>query len=132
LNKPFQDLLKREGIQFQVCKNPDIKCSVIERVNRTLREKLYKYYTYKNTYTYIDVLDKFVKSHNDTLHTVTGLAASKAWNTDILTIWNRMRDRTTGREVAVVAKCGVGQHVRISRENIKFTKVANRITPRIH
>ena len=27
----FQAVLKREGIQFQVCKNPDVKCSVVER-----------------------------------------------------------------------------------------------------
>ena len=38
LNKTFQDMLKREGIQFQVCKNPVVKCSVVERVQRTRRE----------------------------------------------------------------------------------------------
>jgi len=31
LNKNFQEMLKREGIQFQVCKNPDVKYSVAER-----------------------------------------------------------------------------------------------------
>jgi transposase InsO family protein len=36
LNKSFQDMLKREGIQFQVCRNPDVKCSIIERAHRTL------------------------------------------------------------------------------------------------
>ena len=49
LNTQFQTLLKREGIEFQVCKNPDVKCAVVERVNRTLRDKLYRYFTYKNT-----------------------------------------------------------------------------------
>jgi len=29
LNKHFQEILKREGIQFQVCRNPDVKCSVV-------------------------------------------------------------------------------------------------------
>ena len=29
LNRQFQDMLKREGIQFQVCKNTDVKCSVV-------------------------------------------------------------------------------------------------------
>jgi transposase InsO family protein len=29
LNSPFQALLKREGIEFQVCRNPDVKCSVV-------------------------------------------------------------------------------------------------------
>jgi len=27
LNTQFQTLLKREGIEFQVCRNPDIKCA---------------------------------------------------------------------------------------------------------
>jgi len=61
LNTQFQKLLKSEGIQFQVCRNPDVKCAVVERLNRTLRDKLYRYFTYKNTYRYIDALPKFIK-----------------------------------------------------------------------
>jgi len=61
LNTQFLTLLKREGIEFQVCRNPDVKCAVVERVNRTLRDNLSRYFTYKNTYKYIDVLPKFVK-----------------------------------------------------------------------
>jgi len=36
LNLTFQNLLKHEGIHFQVCRNPDIKCSVVERAKRTI------------------------------------------------------------------------------------------------
>jgi len=50
-NKSFQDMLKREGIQFQICKTPDIKCSV-ERAHRTIRDKLFKYHTFKNIQIY--------------------------------------------------------------------------------
>ena len=28
------------GIQFQVCRNPDLKCAVVERVHRTIRDRL--------------------------------------------------------------------------------------------
>jgi len=70
-------MLKREGIQFQVCRNPDVKCSVFERAHRTIRDRLYKYFTYKNTYMYIDVLPKFVKAYNDTVHSATGMAPSR-------------------------------------------------------
>jgi len=41
LGSTFQKLLKQEGIQFQVCKNPDVKCSCIERAHKTIRDKLY-------------------------------------------------------------------------------------------
>ena len=39
-NRPFQDMLKRDGIQFQLCLNPDGNCAVVKRAHRTLRNKL--------------------------------------------------------------------------------------------
>ena len=86
LNKSFQDMLKHEGIQLHVCKNPDVKYSVVERVQRTLREKFKKYFTFKKSYKYIDVLHKFVKAYNDTVHTTTGIAPSKVTDSDLLNI----------------------------------------------
>jgi hypothetical protein len=76
LNKHFHDMLRYEGIQFQVCKNPVVKCAVVERAHRTIRDRLLKYFTFKNTYRYIDVLSKFVKAYNDTVHTTTGMEPS--------------------------------------------------------
>jgi len=38
LNRSFPDMLKREGIHFQICKNPDVKRSVVERAHRTIRD----------------------------------------------------------------------------------------------
>jgi len=35
-NRPFQDLLKRERIQFHVYRNPDVICAVVERAHWTL------------------------------------------------------------------------------------------------
>jgi hypothetical protein len=68
LNKYFQDMLRYEGFQFQVCRNPDVKCAVVERVHRTIRDRLFKYFTFSNSYRYIDVLPIFVKAYNDTVH----------------------------------------------------------------
>jgi hypothetical protein len=123
LNKTFQDTLKHEGIQFQVCRNPDVKCTVVERVHRTIREKLYKYFTYKNTYRYVDVLPKFVKAYNNTVHTSIGMAPSEVSDRDILTIWKRMQKKEQ-RIRRAQAKFRVGQHVRISKEKMIFAKGA--------
>ena len=39
-NKHLQNMLKREDIQFQVCRNPDVKYSIIEITLRTIRDRL--------------------------------------------------------------------------------------------
>jgi len=38
LNKDFPDKLRDEGFQFQLCRNPDVKCAVVERAQRTIRD----------------------------------------------------------------------------------------------
>jgi hypothetical protein len=114
LNKTLQNMLKHEGIHFQVCKNPDAKCSVVERVQRTLRETFNKYFTLKNSYRFIDVLHKFVKAYNDTVHTTTGIAPSKFTDAGFLNIWKRVNGKRL-RIRSVEVKFRVGQHVRISR-----------------
>ncbi|GFG40884.1 hypothetical protein Cfor_11566, partial [Coptotermes formosanus] len=90
MNATFQNMLQREGIDFQICKNPDVKCSVVERVQRTIMGKLNKYFTYKNTFRFIDVLPKFIKGYNATVHSAIGMAPANVTNKDILTIWNTL------------------------------------------
>jgi transposase InsO family protein len=40
LNTTFQNMLKREGIEFSTCRNPDVKCAIVERTHRTIRDKI--------------------------------------------------------------------------------------------
>jgi len=40
----------------------EIKAALVERFIRTLKEKIYKYFTAENTYRYVDVLDDLVYS----------------------------------------------------------------------
>ena len=77
LNKDFQDILRDEGIHFQVCRNPDVKCALVERAQRSIHDRLNKYLTYKNSFRYIEVLPKFVRAYNDTVHSTTGNASSR-------------------------------------------------------
>ena len=103
-------------------RNPDVKCAVVERVNRTLRDKLYGYFTYKNTYRYIDVLPEFVKVYNATVHSTTGIAPGNVRDTDVLTIWNKIKGKADQARRLGKLKFRVGQHVRISKEKVKFAK----------
>jgi hypothetical protein len=70
-----------------------VKCAIVERSHHTIHDKLYKYFTHKNTYRYIGVLEKFARAYNDTVQNAPEMAPSNVGNPDILAIWNKMRAR---------------------------------------
>jgi len=70
------------GIELYSNENEE-KSSVVERCNRTMKEKMFKYFTANNTYRYTYVLDDFVDKHNNTWHTsikMTPVKESKKTN----------------------------------------------------
>jgi len=73
LNTSFQKLLKQHNIHFYTCNNPDIKCSLVERFNRTLKSKLWKHFTSTRSYHYLDVLQSIVRGYNDSRHRSIGM-----------------------------------------------------------
>ena len=67
LNRTFQAFLKQEDIHFFTSKN-EPKCAVVERFNRTLRQKLWKHMTAKQTHRYINTLPHLVSGYNHSWH----------------------------------------------------------------
>jgi predicted RNA-binding protein with RPS1 domain len=121
LNRQFQDLLQKEGIQFQVCRDTNVKFPVLERSHRNIRDRLFIYFTHKNTFNYIVEVQKFVRAYNDTVHVATCMTPSKVGDSDILSIRKNMRARQRKRKTAW-AKFRAGQHVRFNKEKLKFSK----------
>jgi transposase InsO family protein len=74
LNAQFQKMLADNGIKHYTSENDDIKASIVERWHRTLLAKLYRYFTYKNTYRYVDVIQDIVASYNATYHSTIKMA----------------------------------------------------------
>ena len=74
-NRLFQTLLKKKKISFFTTYN-ETKASVVERFNRTLKGKMWKYFTANNTLKYIDVLQKLVRSYNHSRHRSIGTRPS--------------------------------------------------------
>ena len=56
--------MKRQGVSFHTIHNPDMMGAIVERFNRTLKTKIYKYFTNSNTYRYLDVINKLLTSNN--------------------------------------------------------------------
>ncbi|KAF7650867.1 hypothetical protein LDENG_00119490 [Lucifuga dentata] len=72
-NKSFQSLMKKHGIiHFATASN--LKASVIERFNQTLKIRMWRYFMANNTRRYLNVLQDLVKSYNHNYHTSIKMA----------------------------------------------------------
>lgn len=68
LNKIVLDYFKNLEINFFTTKNTQFKCAIVERFNRTLKSKMFKYFSSKGTRKYIDVLDNLIDAYNNSFH----------------------------------------------------------------
>lgn len=66
--RTVQNVFKEFNIEFRMIRNPDAKCAIAERVIKTIKHRLWRYFTHKNTRRYIDVLPAIIHSYNHTVH----------------------------------------------------------------
>ena len=89
VNKLFQDFLKKRGIIFFTSNN-ETKSAIVERFNRTLQAKMWRYFTASSTHRYIDVLQHIVESYNDTTHSATDYAPNDVNVMNAESVWRKM------------------------------------------
>ena len=98
------------------------KSSVVERWIRTMKEKMWKYFTDNNTNVYINILPNLVRDYNNSKHSsikMSPVEASKKKNE--LTVWrNLYPDRLKIHDIN--PKFSVGDKVRISKKKKTFEK----------
>ena len=99
------------------------KSSIVERWIRTMKEKMWKYFTDNNTYRYIDILPDLVEDYNNTVHTsikMTPIEASKKKNE--LTVWRNLYPDRYKTHNLRTPKFSVGDEVRITKKKKVFEK----------
>src|SRR5215469_6570737 len=121
VNSTVQRYLKNQGVNFHTTHNPDIKGAIIERFNRTLKSKMYRYFTGNNTYRYLDVIADLLTSYNNSVHSSIGIPPSKVNPSNIYSVWQRLNARRSKIPQGRV-KFKVGDLVRITKEKVKFAK----------
>ncbi|XP_025155723.1 uncharacterized protein LOC112588809 [Harpegnathos saltator] len=128
IGQTFQKFLKEKNISFRTVRNPDVKTAVIERFNRTLKERLWRYFTHKNTHRYIDVLQSIVHAYNHTRHSTIKMepASVTLENARIAREHMQQRyhhlDKLDRRNHRREAKYKAGTLVRVSRAKGVFEK----------
>lgn len=72
-NKEFHEFVAKKKIHHFTAENIDIKASLAERFNRTLKNRMFAYFTANNTRRYLEVLDDLVESYNKSRHRTIGM-----------------------------------------------------------
>jgi len=117
-NQHVQEVLKKYDIElFSV--NNEIKCALVERFNRTLKDKMFKYFTYNGGRRWIDILQTLINTYNNTTH--SSIKRTPASITDELqgTVWLEQYGRLkTGK----TPKFKLNDRVRISNAKRLFSR----------
>ena len=116
-NRKVQALLKDKGIKLFSTEN-ETKASVVERFNRTLKSRMWKYFTAKNTNSYLNVLSSFVKAYNSSYHRSIKRAPREVGPRNELEVWHTLYPEQSKDK----PKLKVGAVVRLSMETRPFKK----------
>ena len=85
-NKNVKELLETNGVKLYSTMNEE-KSSVVERWNRTIKNKMWKQFTAQGNTQYLDILPKILKQYNSTKHNsikMTPIEASKKKNRGVV------------------------------------------------
>ena len=118
LGAPVQTWFKDNHIKFFVSENDDIKCSLVERFNRTLKNRLWRHFTGSNTLKYTDILDDLVQGYNDSYHRAIKMAPNHVTARNSAAVWKKLHPIVQFPK----SKFKVGDSVRISKTRRVFRK----------
>ena len=119
-NKIFLTFLRKHGVKQFSVKSP-FKSSLVERFNRTLKTRMFRYFTHVGNYKWVKVLPDLVESYNHSIHRslpkdLTPAQASDPRNHSV--VWEHQEQKKA--EVPTIIK--VGDSVRISKWKGTFEK----------
>jgi len=123
-NSTVREYMEKSGVQQFFTWNPDIKAAVVERLNRTIKEKIWRYLTHENTYRYVDVLQHFVDAYNNSRHRSIGMTPTEASRPENeKKVWiNLYGKRPLTSRDRIKFKYNLGDYVRISETRTVFRK----------
>jgi hypothetical protein len=119
INRVFQKFLKEHDVHFFTTYNEETKASIVESFNRTLKTKMWKYFTHIETLTYVDVLSEMVASYSHTVHRTIGIPPAEVTWANQATVSKRLYGRKRPKNSC---KFSPGDRVRLSKAKRTFKK----------
>jgi len=115
-NADVQKILKKHYVN-RYSTYSTLKASVVERFNRTLKNDMWKMFTFNDNYKWIDELPRLVSDYNARKHRTIGIRPAV-----ILVIAERLLDVYSAIKIAGPSKFKVGDSVRVSKYKMIFEK----------
>ena len=72
LNSEVQMVFRNHNVHHYSSHNYQIKSGVVERFNRTLKSRMFRYLTHHNTRKWVDILPDLIKAYNGSFHRTIG------------------------------------------------------------
>ena len=77
-NHQVQTYLKTMGVKWFASEDDVVKAGVVERLNRTIKGKMWKYFHHKKSNRWLEVLPKLMHSYNHTVHSSIKMTPEEA------------------------------------------------------
>ena len=121
-NKTFKALLETHGVVHYATAS-EVKASVIERLNRTLKTRMWKYFTANNMRRYLEVLQDLVGSYNHSYHSSIKMTPMEVTLENTFQVFQNLYGSAPGRRCKDSRiKFKKGDLVRISKLRGVFDK----------
>ena len=120
LNRDVKAFFQKEGITFFHTYSK-LKAVIIERLIRTLRSRIERYFTYTEKQKWIDVLPQLTQSYNSTYHSSIKTSPRLVTSKNEHEIWLNLYTDMVLAQVPI-NKYKLGDLVRISRQKLTFEK----------
>ncbi len=121
INFNAQSFFQKHHVKHFVTQNEEIKANYAERAIKTIKMKIYKYFTHKQTNIYIDQLSKFTEAYNNSVHRTIKIEPAKVNKQNEWDVFQtQYGDQPLRKEKKF--KYEVGEFVRISHKKKPFTR----------
>ena len=87
LSSPMRKYLKDRCVKHFYTSS-DTKYAIVERFNRTLKTRMFKYFTANHTLHYLDVLQRMIDAYNRRVHRSLGIAPNDVTLANEKDIWD--------------------------------------------
>jgi hypothetical protein len=118
--KKMLNYFNEKNIIKHVMYTPNLHAGVVERANRTIKGRLYKYFSEKNTTRWIEIIDKIVNGINNSINRTIGMKPNSVNYENAHELLERVYK--SNRDENANPKFKIGDIVRISKEKTKFEK----------